>query len=154
MASVTSGTVTIGGTVFGAVEADIVLDDGTSWHYAGYYADCGAGVGVCDAPSGDFPGESHMAGSCFMSVIQVPGGFGVSFDDFHGHIGTLGGVFKGALIELGVGGGTWTQESAEDASELVEGAHLHLEMSHVFEAAKDAGENKAGIAPDYAESAE
>ena len=46
MASVTSGTVTIGGTVFGAVEADIVLDDGTSWHYAGYYADCGAG----DAP--------------------------------------------------------------------------------------------------------
>ena len=77
MASVTSGTVTIGGTVFGAVEADIVLDDGTSWHYAGYYADCGAGVGVCNAPTGDFPGESHMAGSCFMSVIQVPGGFGV-----------------------------------------------------------------------------
>ena len=115
MASVVSGNVTIGGTVFGAVEADITLDDGTTWHFAGYYADCGAGVGVCNSPTGDFPGESHMSGSCFMSVIQVPGGFGVSFDDFHGHIGTLGGVFEGALIELGVGGGSWTQESAEDA---------------------------------------
>ena len=136
MASVTSGTVTIGGVVFGAVEADIKLDDGSSWHFAGYYADCGAGVGVCNNPSGDFPGESHMAGSCFMSVIQVPGGFGVSFDDFHGHIGTLGGVFAGAIIELGVGGGAWTQESAEDAVALEEGSELHLAMSHVFEGAK------------------
>jgi len=137
MASVVSGTVTIGGTVFGAVEADVKLDDGSSWHYAGYYADCGAGVGVCPSPTGDFPGESHMSGSCFMSVIQVPGGFGVSFDDFHGHIGTLGGVFEGAVIELGVGGGTWTQESAEDAAVLVEGSTLHLQMEHVFEPAKD-----------------
>ncbi len=137
MASVTSGTVTIGGTVFGAVEADIKLDDGSSWHYAGFYADCGAGVGVCNNPSGDFPGESHMAGSCFMSVIQVPGGFGVSFDDFHGHIGTLGGVFEGAIIELGVGGGTWTQESAEDATPLEAGRELALRMEHVFEPAKD-----------------
>jgi hypothetical protein len=134
MASVVSGTVTIGGIAFGAVEADIKLDDGTSWHYAGYYADAGAGVGVCDAPTGDFPGESHMEGSCFMSVIQVPGGFGVSFDDFHGHIGTLGGVFKGAIIELGIGGGAWTKESGE-ASELKVGDKLHLELDHEFVAA-------------------
>ena len=143
MASVVSGSVTIGGTVFGAVEADVKLDDGTSWHFAGYYADCGVGVGICDDPSGDFPGESHMAGGCFMSVIQVPGGFGVSFDDFHGHIGTLGGVFKGAVIELGVGGGTWTQESAEDAASLVEGSVLHLEMEHVFEPAKKLADAEA-----------
>ena len=132
MASVTGGTVTIGGTVVGAVEADITLDDGSSWHYAGYYADCGAGVGVCDAPTGDFPGESHMSGSCFMSVIQVPGGFGVSFDDFHGHIGTLGGVFKGALIELGVGGGSWTEESG---TPLAEGDIIRVHMEHVVQAA-------------------
>lgn len=136
MASVVSGTVTIGGTVFGAVEADIKLDDGTSWHYAGYYADCGAGVGVCNNPTGDFPGESHMEGSCFMSVIQVPGGFGVSFDDFHGHIGTLGGVFEGAVIELGVGGGKWDKESAEDAEPLAEGDRLELDFVHEFEPAK------------------
>jgi len=139
MASVVSGTVTIGGTVFGAVEADVKLDDGSSWHYAGYYADCGAGVGVCPSPTGDFPGESHMSGSCFMSVIQVPGGFGVSFDDFHGHIGTLGGVFEGAVIELGVGGGTWTQvdEDDETLGPLVEGSMLDVQFHHVFEAAKD-----------------
>lgn len=132
MASVTGGTVTIGGTVFGAVEADITLDDGSSWHYAGYYADCGAGVGVCDAPTGDFPGESHMSGSCFMSVIQVPGGFGVSFDDFHGHIGTLDGVFKGALIELGVGGGSWTEESG---TPLAEGDIVRVHAEHVLQSA-------------------
>lgn len=135
MASVTSGKVTIGGTVFGAVEVDdLVLDDGTTWSFRGYYADCGAGVGVCNSPSGDFPGESHMAGSCFMSVIQVPGGFGLSFDDFHGHIGTLGGVFEGAVIELGVGGGSWTQESGLEAT--AEGDKLHIELDHIFEAAK------------------
>ena len=133
MASVTSGTVIIGGTVFGAVEADIKLDDGTSWHYAGYYADAGAGVGECDSPSGDFPGESHMSGSCFMSVIQVPGGFGVSFDDFHGHIGTLGGVFKGAIIELGIGGGSWTQVSSEDEPhKLAAGDIVRVELEHAF----------------------
>lgn len=137
MASVVSGNVTIGGTVFGAVEADVTLDDGTSWHFVGYYADCGAGVGVCNSPSGDFPGESHMAGSCFMSVIQVPGGFGVSFDDFHGHIGTLGGVFEGAVIELGVGGGTWTETSGDEVAELVEGAELDVHFHHVYEAAKE-----------------
>lgn len=137
MASVVSGTVTIGGTVFGAVEADIKLDDGTSWHYAGYYADCGAGVGVCNNPSGDFPGESHMEGSCFMSVIQVPGGFGVSFDDFHGHIGTLGGVFEGAVIELGLGGGKWDEQSAEDSTPLAAGDSLVLHLEHVLEPAKE-----------------
>ena len=136
MASVVSGSVTIGGTVFGAVEADVKLDDGTSWHYAGYYADCGAGVGVCNSPSGDFPGESHMYGSCFMSVIQVPGGFGVSFDDFHGHIGTLGGVFNGAVIELGVGGGAWTKESGAEVERASKaGDKLHVELEHEFAAA-------------------
>ena len=135
MASVVSGKVTIGGTVFGAVQVeDLVLDDGTTWSFKGYYADCGAGVGICPNPSGDFPGESHMAGSCFMSVIQVPGGFGISFDDFHGHIGTLGGVFEGAVIELGVGGGSWTQESGVAAA--AEGEALELTFHHVYEAAK------------------
>ena len=135
MASVVSGKVTIGGTVFGAVEVDdLVLDDGTTWSFRGYYADCGAGVGICPSPTGDFPGTSHMAGSCFMSVIQVPGGFGLSFDDFHGHIGTLGGVFEGAIIELGVGGGSWTEGGGDIA--LVEGDRLELDMHHVFEAAK------------------
>lgn len=143
MASVVSGSVTIGGTVFGAVEADIKLDDGTSWHYAGYYADCGAGVGVCNAPTGDFPGESHMSGSCFMSVIQVPGGFGVSFDDFHGHIGTLGGVFIGAIIELGVGGGSWTQESdVEHRKALEVGDTLDVQLHHQFAAAEEEDSDK------------
>lgn len=151
MASVTGGKVTIGGTVFGAVEADITLDDGTSWHYAGYYADCGAGVGVCNNPTGDFPGESHMAGSCFMEVIQVPGGFGVAFNDFHGEIGQLGGVFEGAVIELGVGGGSWTEDS-DFSGAVEEGSKLDLEFHHVYEGAKDADET--GVDPDYAESAE
>lgn len=145
MASVTSGSVTIGGAVFGAVEADIKLDDGTSWHYAGYYADCGAGVGVCDTPTGDFPGEWHMEGSCFMSVIQVPGGFGVSFDDLHGHIGTLGGVFKGAIIELGIGGGSWTKESGEEEVRKLEaGDKIHLSFEHVLAEHKKAEEDDDG----------
>ena len=62
MASVVSGSVTIGGTVFGAVEADIMLDDGTSWHYAGYYADCGAGVGVCNNPTATSPARATWPG--------------------------------------------------------------------------------------------
>ena len=138
MASVTGGTVTIGGTVFGAVEADITLDDGTSWHYAGYYADCGAGVGVCNSPTGDFPGESHMAGELLHVGDPGPGGFGVSFDDFHGHIGTLGGVFEGAIVELGVGGGTWTQESAEEAAWPIEAERPsgHRPEALTFDAAK------------------
>lgn len=135
MAGVVSGSVTIGGTVFGAVEADVKLDDGTSWHFAGYYADCGAGVGVCNSPSGDFPGESHMEGSCFLSVVQVPGGFGCSFDDFHGHIGTLGGVFIGAVIELGVGGGAWTKVSGDEVEAVKAGDKLHVELEHEFAAA-------------------
>ena len=134
MASVTSGKVTIGGAVFGAVEADITLDDGNSYHFVGYYADAGAGVGICDDPTGDFPGESHILGGCFMEVIQVPGGMGVAFNDFHGEIGQLGGVFKGAVIELGVGGGTWTSESTAAAQV---GDKLHVELEHEFAAAED-----------------
>jgi len=154
MASVTSGKVTIGGLAFGAVEADIELDNGDTYHFVGYYADAGAGVGVCDAPTGDFPGESHILGGCFMEVIQVPGGMGVAFNDFHGEIGQLGGVFKGAVIELGVGGGTWTtpwsppSEVSEEGSGV--GKPLHVELDHVYEPAK---KTESGIDPDYAESA-
>lgn len=128
MASVTSGTVTIGGLAFGAVEADIVLDDGNAYHFVGYYADAGAGVGVCDDPTGDFPGESHILGGCFMEVIQVPGGMGVAFNDFHGEIGQLGGVFKGAVIELGVGGGTWT--SSSEGQEHPKPESVRVSMTH------------------------
>lgn len=133
MASAT-GSVTIGGAVFGAVEADITLDNGNKYHFVGYYADAGAGVGVAPNASGDFPGESHILGSCFLSVIQVPGGFGVSFDDFHGHIGTLGGVFEGAVIELGIGGGTWTAVSGETVK-AAPGDIVKLELEHAFESA-------------------
>jgi len=90
-------------------------DDGTSYHFVGYYADCGVGVGVCDDAEGDFPGLSHILGGCMMEVIQVPGGMGVAFNDFHGEIGQLGGVFKGAIIQLGVGGGTWTSPDTAGA---------------------------------------
>ena len=78
-----------------------------------------------------------------MSVIQVPGGFGVSFDDFHGHIGALGGVFEGAIIELGVGGGSWTQETAEDAEPLAVDGKLQVDLDHVYEPAKDEGEDES-----------
>jgi hypothetical protein len=129
------GSVTIGGTVFGAVEADIELDNGDKYHFVGYYADAGAGVGVCPDAEGDFPGESHILGGCFMEVIQVPGGFGVAFNDFHGEIGQLGGVFEGAVIELGVGGGTWTSASAEERK-LNVGDRLSVELEHEFVAEK------------------
>lgn len=141
MASVVSGTVTIGGIAFGAVEADIKLDDGNSYHFVGYYADAGVGVGVCDNPTGDFPGESHILGGCFMEVIQVPGGMGVAFNDFHGEIGQVGGLFKGAVIELGVGGGTWTSASAEAASKKAD--KVHLELEHVFADAEAEDESSA-----------
>jgi hypothetical protein len=122
------GTVTIGGLAFGAVEVDMETDDGNKYHFVGYYADAGAGVGTAPDAEGDFSGLDHILGGCFLSVIQVPGGFGVSFDDFHGHIGTLGGLFEGAVIELGFGGGTWT--SADEAKEYKVGDTLHVELQH------------------------
>ena len=161
MASVTAGKVTIGGLAFGAVECDLELDDGSTWHFVGYYADAGAGVGVCDSPTGDFPGESHMLGGCFMEVIQVPAGMGIAFNDFHGEIGQVGGLFKGAVIELGVGGGTWTQpwNPPSEESTLAVGDSLHVEFDHIFEPAKEshsatAESAVAGVAEDYADSAE
>lgn len=125
------GTITIGGTVFGGVTVDMETDDGAKYHFAGYYADAGVGVGVCDDAEGDFPGLSHILGGCFLEVAAVPGGMGIAFNDFHGEIGQLGGVFKGAVINVGVGGGTWSSAS-EAAVELKAGETLKLEMEHML----------------------
>ncbi len=122
------GTLTIGGTIFGGVVADMVTDDGRSFHFVGYYADAGVGVGVCNDAEGDFPGLDHIEGSCMMEVAQAPGGAIVNFNDFHGEIGSLGGVFAGAVVEVGIGGGSWSvageelgarvaQEIAQEGSE-------------------------------------
>lgn len=129
------GTMTIGGMGFGTVEVDMETDDGHKWHFVGYYADAGAGVGVAPDAEGDFPGLSHIDGSCFMSVAQAPGGAIVSFDDFHGHIGSLGGVFEGAVIELGIGGGSWTPE---DSEQLKVGDTLKLEFEYELKSAEPA----------------
>ncbi len=114
------GTVTIGGTVFGAVTADMETDDGQKYHFVGYYADAGAGVGVCSDAEGDFPGLSHILGGCMMEVAQAPGGAIVNFHDLHGEIGSLGGVFIGAVVQVGFGGGTWSY--ADSAGKELEAA--------------------------------
>lgn len=132
------GTITIGGVAFGAVTVDMETDDGHKYHFSGYYADAGVGVGVCDDAEGDFPGLSHITGGCFLEVAAVPGGMGIAFNDFHGEIGQLGGVFKGAVVNVGFGGGTWS--TASDAVALGVGDTLKLEMEHVL--AETAGGEK------------
>lgn len=149
------GTITIGGVAFGAVTIDMETDDGNKYHFSGYYADAGVGVGVCDDAEGDFPGLSHIIGGCFLEVAAVPGGMGIAFNDFHGEIGQLGGVFKGAVVNVGVGGGTWS--SASDAAELKPGDHIRLELDHVLVTEEGVGGSAtsvSGISEDYAESAE
>ena len=127
------GSITIGGAAFGAVTIDMETDDGTKYHFTGYYADAGIGVGVCDDAEGDFPGLSHIIGGCMLEVAAVPGGMGIAFNDLHGEIGQLGGVFKGAVVQAGFGGGSWkyadsagqrlealeSDEKAEQEAELV-----------------------------------
>ena len=131
------GTITIGGVAFGAVTVDMETDDGQKYHFAGYYADAGVGVGVCNDAEGDFPGLSHIIGGCFLEVAAVPGGMGIAFNDFHGEIGQLGGVFEGAVVNVGFGGGTWSHASGEEVA-AVPGDKLKVELEHVFtEAAED-----------------
>lgn len=113
-----TGQVTIGGTVFGAVEADMETADGVKYHFVGYYADAGVGVGKCPSASGDFPGLDHIIGGCMMEVAQAPGGAIVNFHDLHGQIGSLGGVFEGAVVQVGFGGGTWSY--ADSAGQRLE----------------------------------
>lgn len=119
------GTVTIGGAGFGAVEADMETDDGHKYHFVGYYADAGVGVGKCSDAEGDFPGLDHIIGGCMMEVAQAPGGAIVNFHDLHGEIGSLGGVFAGAVVQVGFGGGTWSY--ADSAGKRMEAA---VEASH------------------------
>lgn len=128
------GTITIGGVVFGGVTVDMETDDGSKYHFAGFYADAGVGVGVCNDAEGDFPGLDHIIGGCFMEIAAVPGGMGIAFNDFHGEIGQLGGVFEGAVVQAGVGGGTWSSESA---GELKAGDKIRLELEHVLEASEE-----------------
>lgn len=129
------GKITIGGVAFGAVTVDMETDDGNKYHFTGYYADAGVGVGVCNDAEGDFPGLSHILGGCFLEVVAVPGGMGIAFNDFHGEIGQLGGVFAGAVVNVGFGGGTWT--TAEAAAELKAGDTLHVELEHVLAAQEE-----------------
>lgn len=120
------GQITIGGVGFGGVVIDMQTDDGNKYHFRGFYADAGVGVGVCNDAEGDFPGLSHIIGGCFMELAAVPGGMGIAFNDFHGEIGQLGGVFEGAVVQAGVGGGTWSSES----SDLKPGDKIRIELEH------------------------
>src|SRR6266478_3025261 len=86
-----TGSVTFGGTVFGACTADIKTDDGHSYHFKGYFGEIGTpNVGYGTNFSGDFPGLSHIEGSCWFEVAAAaigPGGF-----------------------DVGLGGGSWNDE--------------------------------------------
>lgn len=110
-----SGVVTIGGTVFGGVTVDLTLEDGSKYYFKGYYAD--AGVGVAHGTlSGDFEGLSHILGSCGFTVEQGgvgPGGCAIQFWDFHGTIGNIEGFLYGAVVQLGIGGGSWDNDEDE-----------------------------------------
>jgi len=106
-----TGSVTFGGTVFGACTADIKTDDGHSYHFKGFFGEIGTpNVGYGTNFSGDFPGLSHIDGSCWFEVAAAavgPGGCQLTFWDSHGTIGTLIGQVFGGGFDIGLGGGSW-----------------------------------------------
>ena len=112
-----SGQITFGGVAFAGVVGDITLDDGTKWHFSGYVGEIGTpNVGYGNF-EGDFPGTSHMAGSCALEIVDGgigPGGAQITWYDLHGQIGTVVGYVFGGGADFGLGGGTWT-ESTSDA---------------------------------------
>jgi hypothetical protein len=96
------------------------MEDGSKYHFVGYYADAGAGV-AHGTVSGDFEGLSHILGSCAFTIEQGgigPGGIAIQWWDFHGTIGNLEGFMYGAVVNLGIGGGKWDDD--EDQGNLSE----------------------------------
>ena len=118
-----TGVVTIGGTIFGGVTVALTCDDGSKYDFKGYYADAGVGVasGTLD---GDFEGLSHILGSCAFTLEQAgigPGGLAIQFWDFHGTIGNLQGFMYGAVVQLGIGGGSWNNDQDENNLSEIKG---------------------------------
>jgi hypothetical protein len=110
-----SGAVDFGGIGFGGLTCDLTCDDGSRYHFTGYCADIGAG-NAAGTLEGDFEGLSHILGSCAFTLEHGgigPGGIAIQWWDFHGTIGTIEGFIYGAVINLGIGGGTWTAVSSE-----------------------------------------
>lgn len=109
-----TGSVTFGGATFGGVIADIETADGHKYHFAGYIGEIGTPqVGYGTNFSGDFPGLDHIEGSCALQVSTAaigPGYAQLTWFDLHGQIGTLVGYVFGGGFDVGIGGGTWTDE--------------------------------------------
>lgn len=109
-----TGSVTFGGVGFAAMTADITTADGHKYHFVGYFADIGTPqIGYGTTFSGDFPGLSHIEGSCAVEVAAGSGGPGfaqITWFDLHGQIGTLTGQIFGGGFDIGIGGGTWSDE--------------------------------------------
>lgn len=109
-----TGSVTFGGAGFAGVVADITTADGHKYHFKGYIGEIGTPqVGYGTTFSGDFPGLSHIDGSCALEVTTASDGPGyaqLTWFDLHGQIGTLVGYVFGGGFDVGIGGGSWSDE--------------------------------------------
>ncbi len=109
-----TGSVTFGGFLFGGVVADITTDDGHKYHFKGFVGEIGVpNVGYGTTFSGDFPGLDHIEGSCWLQVTDAavgPGFAQLEFWDTHGQIGVLVGYVFGGGFNVGMGGGSWSDE--------------------------------------------
>lgn len=127
-----TGSVTFGGVGFAAITADIKLADNTAYHFAGYIGDVGTPqVGYGTNFSGDFPGLSHILGSCAVEVASAgigPGGAQITWFDLHGQIGTLVGYVFGGGFDIGLGGGKWDNEEDMLLPSLLE-KHGRIELN-------------------------
>lgn len=107
------GTVTFGGALLGAVGATITMDNGEKWEFAGGVIGFQFGAGLAYEVSGEFPGHSHMAGACTLSIWGAavgPGNFEVRWGNLHGEIGRVNGKGVGYDISAAVGFGGWTKK--------------------------------------------
>lgn len=110
-----TGSVQFGGAAgFGAVTADIQTEDGHKYHFKGFLGEIGTPTGGYGTTfSGDFPGLSHIEGSCAVEVSTAslgPGYAQITWFDLHGQIGTLVGYVFGGGFAVGIGGGSWNDE--------------------------------------------
>jgi hypothetical protein len=124
-----TGSLTFGGAGFGGVVADITTDDGHKYHFKGYFGSIGTPiVGYGTNFSGEFPGLSHIEGSCAFETVafgEGPGGLQITWFDMHGQIGTLTGYIFGGGADFAMGGGTWDDEEWSAMNEeVVEGRQL------------------------------
>ncbi len=107
-----TGSVTFGSFIAGGVGAEITLEDGSKWTFAGFVIGLTIGGAVVYDVEGDFPGAGRIGGLSTISIVGAAvgaGSFQIEWGDFEGRIGLVNGDAMGADITVAGGAGEWTK---------------------------------------------